>query len=330
MTAFEDKVLEWIQTRRLFDGTGRVLLAVSGGADSVAMLRALAALRQAGRLDTDLAVGHVNHCLRAEASDGDERFVNDLARELSLPIYAAQADVPAYAKEHRLSIETAARLLRRRALIDMARQAACTAIATAHHLDDQAETLIHRLQRGTGFRGLAGIRPTAELDEMRFARPLLTVRRSEILEYLRQGNFPWREDHTNADTQMTRNRIRHRTLPFLQAQASADLPDHLARLARHADGLIDRIDRRASAFKLEIEPYQIRFEQPAAAQLSPLVLGELLRRCLVALDIGLRDYTRRHYRHMQTLIRTARRTTLHLPGGAELTIRRGKVTLRRR
>lgn len=327
---FEDKVLEWTQAHGLLAGARRVLLAVSGGADSVAMLRALEALRRAGRLEAGLAVGHVNHHLRGEASDGDEQFVLELAGQLGLAFYSASADVRGYAKEHKLSIETAGRLLRRRELIDMARHAECQAVATAHHLDDQAETLVFRLRRGTSFRGLAGIRPTTELEEMQFVRPLLGVRRGEVLAYLRQSGTRWREDHTNADTEMMRNRIRHLMLPKLQGQAEGDLAELLGQLAAAAGELAERVDRQAATLTMKMQNDQIRLDQAAAAKLSPLVLGEVLRQSLVTLEIGLRDYTQRHYEQMADLIRQGKRTTIHLPAGAELAIRKGQVIISRR
>ncbi len=327
---FEEKVLEWTAGQGLLEGDGRVLLAVSGGADSAAMLRAMEGLRRASRLEASFAVGHVNHCLRGEASDGDERFVQKLAGELGLEFYAAQADVRGYAEDNRLSIETAGRRLRRRELIRMARQAGCEAVATAHHRDDQAETLIHRLRRGTGFRGLAGIRPTAVLEGMRFVRPLLGVRRAEVLAYLQEGGFGWREDHTNADTQLTRNRIRHKLLPLLQAEAGGDMAERLANLAQNAEGLQRRVESAASAFVPVRQGGRVEMDCRAAAELSPLVLGEVLRRTLEELEIGLRDYTQRHYGRMGAMIRAGRRTAAHLPGGAEFAIRRGKVIIGRR
>ena len=334
MNGLKDKVPEWIERHGLFEGVSRVLQAVSGGADSIAMVHILKTLRREGRLRVSFAIGHVNHQLRGEASDGDEAFVRDLAGQLGIDVFCARVDVLTYAKEHRLSVETAGRILRRRELIRMAREAGCGAVATAHHADDQAETLVHRLVRGTGYRGLAGIRPVIKLEGMRFVRPMLGVRREAIVDYLRGHRFGWREDHTNADTQMTRNRIRHVLLPELEAQAQGDLTEAMGRLARRADALRERIDKQADVVLRETVTVRtegrIEMELAGLAACSSAVLGEVLRQCLTELGIGLRDYTQRHYEQMESLIAAGKRTAVHLPGGAEMLIRRGRVIFKSR
>ena len=163
MLNFENKIAEFIEANDLFAGDGGVLVAVSGGADSVALLFALYNLIKAGRFKIELAVGHVNHNLRGELSDGDEQFVIELGRKLSIPVITRSVDVSGFAAENKLSIETAARELRLKSLAEISSSQGCSKIATAHHRDDNAETLVHRLMRGTAFRGLCGIRSVREL-----------------------------------------------------------------------------------------------------------------------------------------------------------------------
>ena len=218
----------------------KVLLAVSGGADSVAMVHVLNELKQRGQLSCDFMVGHVNHCLRGAESDADEAFVRALAESLAIPVVTQAVDVKAYAKEHKLSIETAGRKMRIQALGEMAEKYNCQVIATAHHADDQAETLIHRLMRGAGYRGLCGIKPVSSLSGEIYIRPMLGIRRSEIIEYCKANSIKWREDASNTNPAFTRNRIRHRLLPSLQD--GDDLVGVLNELAVAAQNLQQRID----------------------------------------------------------------------------------------
>jgi len=214
---FED--ILWQSSQQLFEGIDRVLLAVSGGADSVAMAHVLHRLAQEGGLSCNFVIGHVNHCLRGAESDADETFVRRFGQSLGVPVISQRVDVKAYAAEHKLSIETAGRVLRLQTLAQMADQNGCGCIATAHHKDDLAETMIHRLMRGTGFRGLCGIWPVSEVYGAEFVRPMLGVRRDEIIQYCKDNSIQWRQDASNENTAFTRNRIRHRLLPVLKDES---------------------------------------------------------------------------------------------------------------
>jgi tRNA(Ile)-lysidine synthase len=144
-------------------------------------------------------------------------------------------DVRGFARRNKLSIETAARELRIKSLLDIAKASNCSHIVTAHQKNDNAETILQRLVRGTGFRGLGGIWPKRVFaDEIRFVRPLLCVGRDEIIEYLQQRNLKWRQDHTNADCTYRRNYIRHRLLPAIQRDCADSLVKQLSELARSA------------------------------------------------------------------------------------------------
>ncbi len=199
-------MLQYLRERQLLKAGDRVAVAVSGGADSVALLRVLLELREP--LGIILFVAHFNHQLRGDDSDADERFVTDLARQYDLPFFAGRADVREHATSHKRSLEHAARELRYQWLTDLARREKLDAIATAHTADDQAETVLMKFLRGAGTRGLAGIHPILTRDGARIIRPLLETPRPEIERYLNELNQPWREDHTNRDTQFTPNRIR--------------------------------------------------------------------------------------------------------------------------
>ncbi len=202
-------------------GPGRLLVAVSGGADSVALLGMLHALA-AGR-GWRLAVGHVDHGLRPDSGQ-DAEFVAGLARELGLPFLERRVRVEARGR----SPEEAARLARRAALRDMAREAGAGVIALAHHADDQAETLLARLFAGTGASGLAGMRPWSPP----FWRPLLGLRRAELRSWLRGQGRAWREDPSNQDRGPLRNRVRHELLPLVEKRLNPRAVEALGRLAQ--------------------------------------------------------------------------------------------------
>ena len=216
-----EQVLHYIRERQLLKPGDRVAVAVSGGADSVALLRVLLELR--AELGIVLVVAHFNHQLRGTESDADERFVADLARHIDLPFFTGRADVRERAESRKLSLEHAARELRYQWLTELAHEQRFNAIATAHNADDQAETVLMKFLRGAGSRGLAGIHPVHNGHGVRVVRPLLATPRAEIERYLSQLHQPWREDHTNLDTQHTRNRIRHKLLPLLEREYNPSL-----------------------------------------------------------------------------------------------------------
>jgi tRNA(Ile)-lysidine synthase len=242
-------LLGHIQREELLRAGDRVGVAVSGGIDSVALLRLLLELRH--ELGIVLSVVHFNHQLRRE-SEEDQEFVAGLAREHGLEFHAASGDVAQLAAEEGSGIEAAARELRYgffRQLLGAgedadARAAASphvlTRIATGHTLDDQAETVLMRMIRGTGLRGLGGIYPRIVVEHEdedghgEIVRPLLGIRRRELEQYLKDLKQPWREDSSNADAKFTRNRIRSLVLPLLEREFNPAVVESFAELAEIA------------------------------------------------------------------------------------------------
>jgi len=201
-----------------------LVLAVSGGADSVALLRALA--------DTPSIVAHLNHKLRGAASDADEAFVRGLAATHRLPFVSVRIDVASQAD----NLEQTARDIRYRWLSEVAHTHGLRHVATAHNADDQAETVLHRLLRGTGLQGLRGIAARRTLEPgIEVIRPLLSVRRAEIVAYLAELGQPFQVDETNSDVRYTRNRLRHELLPLLERDYNPETATLLCRLADQAD-----------------------------------------------------------------------------------------------
>jgi len=224
----EQSVLTNIQTSRTLTAGNRVGVAVSGGADSVALLLLLDRLRD--ELGITLTVVHFNHDLRGAESEGDAAFVAELAGTLKLEFVAAREDVRAEATRQGWNLEDAGRRLRYAFFDRVIAQGCATHIAVAHTADDQAETLLAHLIRGTGPTGLGGIHPVAGA----IVRPLLGTRRETLREYLRANDQSWREDASNRDVRRTRARIREQLLPVLERDFSGAIVSHLNELARFA------------------------------------------------------------------------------------------------
>ena len=218
----------------------RISVAISGGADSVALLLTLHAANAATRdsLGIGLTATHINHHLRGEESNADQQFVEDLCIGLDIPIHLHQADVPARIAQARAdgdpeTIEEAARNARYEFFNTLLASGHADSILTAHTLDDQAETVLMKLLRGSWTEGLSAIHPIVALQKGKILRPLLNTRRADIETFLKSVNQPWREDSTNTDTSFTRNKIRHELLPQLRAY-NPNLDQTLANLAELA------------------------------------------------------------------------------------------------
>jgi len=225
-------VLRFIRRHQLLKAGDRVAAAVSGGVDSVALLRLLLELRK--ELGIVLAVVHFNHLLRAAEADADEQFVADLAKRHKLEFRHKSGDVKAFAAERHLSVEAAARELRYEFFERLVREGFVHSIATGHTLDDQAETVLLRLVRGAGTRGLAGIYPRRSTPPGSIIRPLLGVRRKDLEAYLQSLAQPWREDGSNRDLRFARNRVRHGILPRLERELNPAVREALAETAEIA------------------------------------------------------------------------------------------------
>ena len=229
MDPLASRVLATLRARRLLASGDRVLVAVSGGADSLVLAHLLAGLAPTLRLRVTIA--HVDHRLRPDSAD-DARFVERFAQQLGVPARIAVRDVPALAASApSASLEDLARQARYDALDDLARQTTSIRVAVAHTADDQAETVLMRLLRGAGPTGLAGIPMTRPLGNAAVIRPLLTTWRAEITEYLRRHALSAREDATNRDQRFVRNRVRHTLLPLLEQDYNPQVRQLLAQVA---------------------------------------------------------------------------------------------------
>ena len=213
----------------------RLCVAISGGADSVALLLTLHAANTTPResLGVGLSAVHINHHLRGAESNADQQFVEDLCISLDIPLHLHHADIPARIADTRESIEEAARNARYEFFSTLLDSGHADTILTAHTLDDQAETVLMKLLRGAWTEGLSAIHPIITLPKGKILRPFLNTRRADIEAFLKQSNQSWRDDSTNTDIAFTRNKIRHELLPQLRAY-NPNLDQTLANLAELA------------------------------------------------------------------------------------------------
>ena len=240
MHALAGRVLQAIRAQGLVPPHGTVIAAVSGGSDSVALAHLLAELDSDGSLRLG-GLAHFNHQIRGADADRDEAFCRALAERLSCSFDVERTDVKAFARGEKRSLEDAARLVRYTFLERARARAGASRVAVGHTRDDQAETFLLRLLRGAGPRGLAGIYPRHGV----VIRPLLDVRRSDLRQYLAELGEPFREDESNRDLAVPRNRVRHELLPYLEQRFSAGIVNVLAREARIARDDADWLEAAA-------------------------------------------------------------------------------------
>jgi tRNA(Ile)-lysidine synthase len=301
-----------------------LLVAVSGGADSTALLRLCH--DEAGTRGWEIVVGHIDHGLR-EGSAADAEGVRRLAGALGLPCSVLRVAERRRSEAAGRSLEDEARRWRRRGLRRLARRARADWILLGHTRDDQAETVLLQLLRGSGLRGLSG------MDAIRhpWLRPLLEVPRSELRGFLRRAGWSWREDPTNDDPRFLRNRVRARLLPLLRAEFQPGID---AVLARTAGSLREarRFLRRAAAEAwregcLEEAPGRIRLDRPRLRSYHPAVLEEVLRQACVRLRGTSRDLAQAHLVTLYRLVRSERGGTWRLPGDMEASLDRREIRL---
>ena len=312
-----------------------VLAAVSGGADSVALLRALAALAPRRRWRLRLTVAHVHHHLRGDDAERDARFVKELAEALGLPFERADLSPD----ETPRNVEAWARRARYEALGQIAQRCSATHIATAHHGDDQLETLLMRMMRGTSVQGLRGIawkkgfKLQGSEDRAHVVRPMLGVGRDDVTAFLREIGQTWCEDHTNADVSRERARLRRDVLPVLHdmrpdaAKRAVGMADHARDLDRWLRGEV----RRAHRDTVRAEGGTYVMQRDALTGLARVVLTGLLHRVLREAGVPKDRLTRRAVSPMVRAVRDGKggERVFEFAGGVRVTVTRDVVRMDR-
>ncbi len=332
MERTEKKVEEFIRKYQMIRKGDTVIAGVSGGADSVCLLFVLCALRE--RLEFNIRVCHVNHGLRGAEADADEEYVRALCGSLGVECRIFRENVELIARKRKQSTEEAGRMVRREAFESMCRTEDGawikeTRIATAHHRDDNAETVLMNLARGTGLKGLCGIRPV----HGRWIRPLLILGRGEIEDCLRAKGIRWCEDATNSGDDYTRNRIRHHIMPALAEQVNAGVCRHLDELSRQAQDVWSYLEQgveaakkrcvetvwpgTASAGKELPEGEMVCIKAEPFRREHPAVQKQLLRDCIAHVRGGQRDIEAVHVQDLMALFDRQTGRKADLPGNVK-------------
>ena len=289
----------------------RVLVALSGGSDSVALLHVLLEMAPAAGF-TVAGIAHLNHQLRGDQSDADEEFCRQVAAALDLPIEVQRTDVGSLARAHQVSVEVAARRARYRFLERAAGHLDADTIATGHTRDDQAETFLLRLLRGAGATGLAAIPPRRDS----IVRPILDERRADLRAYLRDRGIPFRDDATNLDTSIPRNWVRHALVPLLAGRLDSDIVEVLAReaavLRDDAVMLDDVAEAAARRILVDGEAGRVTLDAGELQSLPAALARRVIRRALARVSPAFQGAA-----HVERVLEVARGdadVALDLPG----------------
>ena len=315
----EPRVLGFIKEHHLVSGQHCLLVAVSGGPDSVCLLHILDKLKE--ELGIRLHVAHLNHQLRGAESEADARYVSHLAHRLGIPVTVEQRDVKAYHARQHCSLEEAAREVRYTFLAEVARAIGANRVAVGHTRDDHIETILMHLVRGTGTRGLRGLQPSSRWpssgNSFTIVRPLLEVRREETASYCQQHQLVPRIDASNLSLSPLRNRIRHQLLPLLQSY-NPQVAQALLRMARIAGDDLAFLDGESARLWGEItqgDENTIILDKKRFLELPPAVKRHLLRTSIEKLLGNLRDIETRHIEEIMDALTKPAGKRLSLPGG---------------
>ncbi len=317
----EQRVLDFIRQNHLVSSQQKLLVAVSGGPDSVCLLHILIKLQ--GELDIKLYVAHLNHQLRGAESEADARYVSDLASRLGIPATIDQRDVKAYQAEQRLSLEEAAREVRYTFLAQVATSAGANQVAVGHTLDDHIETILMHIIRGTGTRGLRGLQPSSlwqsSGNSVTVIRPLLPLSRQETASYCHDHQLIPRIDASNLSLSPLRNRIRHQLLPLLQSY-NPRVADALLRTARIAGDELAFLDKETASLwgkVIQKQETTVILDREEFLDLPSALQRHLLRAAIEKLLGNLKDIEARHIEGIMS--------SLTKPAGRRISLPRGLI-----
>ncbi|MFH1853951.1 MAG: tRNA lysidine(34) synthetase TilS [Candidatus Omnitrophota bacterium] len=309
-----------------------ILIGLSGGPDSVALLRALILIRQ--EYELKLYIAHMDHMFRGNESREDRKFCEALAGSLNLPIFCEEKNIPKIANEKKISSEEAARFERYDFFFKIARENKIDKIAVGHTRDDQAETILMRLVRGSGMSGLGGMNPVKEINGMIIIRPLIDITRREIEDFIKEHRLECRHDSSNDKNIFTRNKVRHELIPFLEDKFNPNIKEILVNTAenlRAENEFLDKFSRRKlkiisrknrrGEIVLDIKKLK---KQPSA------IKKRILRSALKELKGDLRRFTYQHWKEMDGLIgNRPANSIVDLPGGIDIKKEKKSLILRK-
>lgn len=320
-----------IDTKGLIRPDARVIVGVSGGADSVALLHVLYALASDKNRNYEIIVAHANHHLRADAAN-DAKFVQKLSQSLGVKCVVENLDVTNRAAHDKQGTEQAGRTLRYEFFRRLGAKLEAQTVALAHHADDNVETILFRILRGTGLRGLGGMSASRELGDsgVQIVRPLLDMRRSEIIAYCREYNLAWCEDHTNLDTTYRRNFLRHELLPLVRQRVNSDTDAAVLRLGTLAAQTEAYLTAQAETLLAQSISHEqadrILIDTTIFATDDLIVRQTAIRLVLERLGAPQRDLTAEHFESIDRLITTGG-VAVNLPKGFEARTRGNQLLI---
>ena len=326
---FRHAIVNTIEGFGMLEHKDRVLVAVSGGPDSVALLLCLLAVKQIYALE--MGIAHLNHQLRGTESDRDETFARKLAVQFNLVFYGQQTNVRAYARDRGLSLEEAGREVRYSFFEQVARAHGYTKIATGHNQDDNVELVLMNLLRGAGPKGLSGIPPVRENC---FIRPLIQVSKNQILDFLKARDQDYMTDSSNTDMRYLRNRLRFQLIPQLQTEYNPEIKDALDRLShimRQEDAcLAAAADRHFNACLIGSDASAIVFSKNRLSMLPPALMSRVLRKAILKIKKDLKRISHGHVTHIiEFCFRRLSGTSLDLPGQIRVYKNKDQITIRK-
>ena len=307
------RIEKFIQKYHMLTCGDKVIAGVSGGADSVCLFLMLLELRE--KIGFDLIAVHVHHGLRGEAADQDQRFVEALCEQHRIPLEIFRVNLESIAKKRKQSLEEAGRMVRREAFDSVCQKYGGNKIALAHHQNDNAETLLWNLSRGTGLDGLGGIRPV----NGKFIRPLLCMNRKEIEEYLAKRKQSYCIDETNAGTDYTRNKLRHLVLPILEEQVNLAAVRHMNETMEQIWELQEYMQEQVEAAYQEcVQEHSekacwIQIQQNSFETFPELIKKMVIRKGMEQVGGKKRDLSHKHVDVMMELMNKQVGRTLDLP-----------------
>jgi len=323
MNKLVEKVKSYIEANELLGAGDTVLVGLSGGADSVCLLMILSALSK--EMGIKLSAVHVHHGIRGEMADADEEFAKELCDRFHIPFISYHKDVIAVSRESNESLEECGRRLRYEIFTEEAKKYPSCKIAVAHHMVDQAETVIFRMLRGTGVKGIAGMKPQNGM----IIRPLLCLNREEILGYLSDNNQEYRIDLTNEEITYSRNYIRKEILPRFQSINGKSI-DHICQLSEDALEVMQYIEEETENVLTDAlyagENHGIKkFRTKVLNEAKPVIKTAAIRQIIESEGISLKDVSREHISQIEKILLNTRYGKVNLPGGVNVICESGLV-----
>ncbi len=309
-------VKEFVEREHLLREGETVVLGVSGGADSICLFHVMKEL--AKRYQLRLVVVHVHHGIRGAEADRDAGFVEELCKNEGVEFYLKKEDVPALAQARGESLEEAGRNLRYETFLQVARKYQATTIAVAHHANDQAETVMMNILRGSSLRGGMGMKPSRKLQECHIIRPLLMLTREEIEAYLTKGGYDYCKDSTNDEMDYLRNKLRNLAIPFLTREINERSVEHINALAKDLGEAMEYIQMEAKRRMEDLvwkENDRVLRMDDGVKKLPAALRHEIIYQSIAIIRGGMKDVTSAHIEAVDELLVREVSKEVSLPGG---------------